>query len=519
MTITDLLTNSAAAFPEKPAAIHHDRQLTFAGLYERSGRLAHALNRSGIPVGSRMAILCENSLEYIIAFFGSAAAALVTVPVDTSLAPEKIAFILRDCDAAVLFVQGKFRRHLAQIVADLPSLKLIICDKSLDKIDLPYATGVLDDMIEHAPKPQAALPITKSLTEEPHQLGAVFYTSGSTGVSKGVMLSHRNLVSNTLATVEYLRLTVGESVMVILPFYYIYGNSLLLTHIACGGTVVLDNRFMYPEVVLDEMEARCVNGFSGVPSHFMILLNNSTFPKRRFEHLRYFTQAGGAMAPEVIRTLADTFPSKELWIMYGQTEAAPRITYLPPERLREKLGSIGIEVPGVTIEILHEDGSPAAINETGELVASGDNVMLGYLNQPEETAQVLKNGKLYTGDLARRDADGYIWITGRRREIIKAGGNRVSAREVEERILEHEGVAEVAVFGVFDDVLGEAIKAVVVNRNGTTLDRKEIQVFVQQKLAIHKVPKYVEFVAELPKLQSGKVNKLLLKEQALQAGK
>ena len=433
--------------------------------------------------------------------------------------PTRSHFILHDCEAAVLFVQAKFRRQLAGIVANLPNLKLVICDKSLEKLELPCRKELLEDLVVAGTAPPAPGAKSFDLTGIPHELGAVFYTSGSTGVSKGVMLSHKNLISNTLATVEYLRLQPGESVMVILPFYYIYGNSLLLTHIACGGAVVLDNRFMYPEVVLDEMEAKQVSGFSGVPSHFMILLNNSTFPKRPLPHLRYFTQAGGAMAPEVIKTLIDVFPSKEIWIMYGQTEAAPRITYLPPEKLREKTGSIGIEVPGVTVEILHEDGTPVPVNETGELVASGDNVMLGYLNQPDETAQVLKAGKLYTGDLARRDDDGYIWITGRRREIIKAGGNRVSAKEVEERILEHQSVAEVAVFGVFDDVLGEAIKAVVVLQNGAVLNQKGLQTFVQQKLAIHKVPKYVLFVDALPKLQSGKVNKLLLKEQSLEAEK
>lgn len=519
MNVADLLTTSAAAFPEKPAAIHHERTITFGELYERVQRFAAGLKAGSLPPGSRMAILCENSIEYVIAYFASFAAGLITVPVDTSLAPDKIRYILKDCDARVLFAQGKFRRHLAGIVDGLDNLQTVICDQSMEKLNIPYEKKLMSDLM---PDNLTVAPPSK-ITHDPgttdHDLAAFFYTSGSTGVSKGVMLSHKNLVSNTLATVEYLRLQPGETVMTILPFYYIYGNSLLLTHIACGGAVVIDNRFMYPEVVLDEMEARQVSGFSGVPSHFMILLNQSTFSQRKLKHLRYFTQAGGAMAPEVIRQVMSVFPDKELWIMYGQTEASPRVTYLPPEKLSEKLGSIGIEVPGVTVEILDESGNPVLTGETGEIVASGDNIMLGYLNQPEETAQVLKNGKLYTGDLARQDKDGYIYITGRRREIIKAGGNRVSAKEVEERILEHEAVAEVAVFGVPDDVLGEAIKAVVVLQEGESLESKNIQTFVQQKLAVHKVPKYVSFTTELPKLNSGKVNKLLLKEQSMEKAK
>lgn len=514
MNIVDLLTTSAAVFPEKPAAIHLERRITFAELYDQVQRLAGSLRAAGLPPDSRMAILCENSIEYIIAYFASFAAGFTTVPIDTSLAPDKVQYILKDCDARVLFVQGKFRRHLKRIVESVDNLQTVICDQAIEKIDIPFEKKLLADLMPDNMAIAPATEIEPELDNAPHELSAFFYTSGSTGVSKGVMLSHKNLISNTLATVEYLRLKPGESVMTILPFYYIYGNSLLLTHVACGGTVVLDNRFMYPEVVLDEMEAKQVSGFSGVPSHFMLLLNQSTFPERKLEHLRYFTQAGGAMAPEVIKQVMSTFPNKELWIMYGQTEASPRVTYLPPEKLAEKIGSIGIEVPGVTVEILDESGQPVPTGETGEIVASGDNIMQGYLNQPEETAQVLKDGKLFTGDLARRDEDGYIFITGRRREIIKAGGNRVSAKEVEERILEHEAVAEVAVFGIPDNVLGEAIMAVVVPQNSASVDTKDIQTFVQQKLAIHKVPKYVSFTSELPKLNSGKVNKLLLKEQA-----
>jgi len=253
-----------------------------------------------------------------------------------------------------------------------------------------------------------------------------------------------------------------------------------------------------------------VTGFSGVPSNFMILLNNPNFCAEKLPHLRYLTQAGGAMAPEVVKRLMAAFPDREICIMYGQTEASPRVTYLPPDMLIKKLGSIGINVPGVEIELLNQDGEPVRTGEVGEIVVSGDNAMLGYLTNPEEQSQVLKDGCLFTGDLAWCDSDGYYYVVSRKKEIIKVGGNRVSAKEVEERILESPKVLEAAVIGVPDDVLGEAIKAVVVLRSGEAADHKEIQDHCRTKLAMHKVPGKIEFVAELPKLQSGKVNKKVL---------
>jgi len=487
--VTDLLAQSAAGFGERIAIKHLEQELDYRSLWAASCRLAARLQRLNLPAESRVAILFENSIDYAVCFFGVMKAGLVAVPMDTSLVPEKLNFVLKDSEARAFLMQSRYRRHLARIIEDVSNLQLIVTDKVLK----PEAIGVT--------------------MEKRHVLAAIFYTSGSTGLPKGVMLSHLNLVSNTMATVKYLRLVPTDSVMVILPFYYIYGNSLLLTHVAVGGTLVIDNRFMYPEVVLDAMEQEQVTGFSGVPSHFMLLLNNSTFVKRNLEHLRYFTQAGGAMAPEVIRRLVEAFPQKETWIMYGQTEAAPRVTWLPPEDVIRKLGSIGIEVPGVTVEIVDDAGSIAPVGKSGELIVIGDNVMMGYWKQPEETAEVLREGRLYTGDLARRDEEGYIYITGRRREIIKSGGNRVSAKEVEERILENEKVAEATVFGVADDILGEAIKAAVVLKPGCIADEKEIQSHCQQTLAVHKVPRFVVFMTELPKLQSGKVNKLVLQHQ------
>ncbi|PWB76161.1 AMP-dependent synthetase, partial [candidate division GN15 bacterium] len=442
MKVHDLLRNAARVFPDRIAVSHEDRRITFGHLNAASDRLAGYLRQLSLNPGDRAAILLENSIEYVVIFFAVLKADLVAVPLDTSLGADSLGKIVADCDARVLFAQAKFRRKLPELLKENTSVATVIADKHVgtgrDNLHPILLESIIGDPPRysepHQPgdrQPSAAeSPLDMSDasgSNSPHELAAVFYTSGSTGAGKGVMLSHRNLVSNTIGTVQYLHLSPNDSVLVILPFYYIYGNSLLLTHVACGGRLIIDNRFLYPEVVLDTMEQERATGFSGVPSNFLILLGNSTFATRKLEHLRYFTQAGGAMAPETIRRLISVFGHKEIFIMYGQTEAAPRVTWLPPNRLNEKVGSIGIAVPGVTIEVLDDNDNPLPVGETGEIVVSGPNVMMGYWNQPADNAEVLRHGKLHTGDLARQDADGYFWVVGRKKEIIKSGGNRVSA--------------------------------------------------------------------------------------------
>jgi acyl-CoA synthetase (AMP-forming)/AMP-acid ligase II len=524
MRLFDLLENGARQFPNNFAVVHGDVKMKYRELYTQSRRLASYLESLNLPAGSRVAILFENSMDYVASFFAVFGAGMVAVPIDTSLTPEKIRFILTDCQAEVLMIQSKYERHLPAIIGDSAPVKYIVIEKAPRyKTDLVTMIAFgeimkkyqdeIDSAIFDNPRPADYLPefdLERESAKAPTDLAAIFYTSGSTGSSKGVMLSHRNLISNTVATVQYLKLTPRDRIMVILPFYYIYGNSLLLTHILVGGTLVIDNRFLYPELVLDTMEKEEVTGFSGVPSNFMILMNNSTFISRKLESLRYFTQAGGAMAPEVVRKLMNAFSHKEIYIMYGQTEAAPRVSYLPPERLKEKVGSIGIPVPGVTIKIFDDDGKEMAPGEDGEIAVYGDNVMLGYWNQPEEQKQVLRDGWLLTGDLGKMDSDGFFYVVGRKKEIIKAGGNRVSAKEVEECLLENPKIAEATVFGVKDDILVEAIKTVIVLKDGVNCDAREIRNFCRAKLADYKIPKYIEFAESLPKYQSGKVNKLLL---------
>ncbi len=522
MKLFDLLLCGASQSPEKAAVVHGDHTISYRDLLVAVVAVARELQR--LPRGSRVAILSENSVNYVISFFAVCRAGLVVVPLDTSLKPEKLHDIIVDCGASTLMVSNRYASMVDSLVSDESPVELVLSEGSLSSkstavshmnmatllADVQDATlqELADSEIDRLSHAEPLL--YDNLPECSDDLAAIFYTSGSTGDSKGVMLSHRNLITNTIATNEYLKLTAEDSVIVILPFYYIYGNSLMLTHVACGGQLVVENRFAYPQVVLQTM-VRCeVTGFSGVPSNFMILLNNAAFTQKQLPHLRYLTQAGGAMPPHVIENLIDVFRDREIYIMYGQTEASPRISYLPPEMLVDNVGSVGVPLKGVAVQICDEAGNELPRDELGEVVVSGDLVMMGYWNQPDEQDQVLKAGRLYTGDLGRIDDDGLLWIVSRKKEIIKVGGHRVSAREVEECIAAHPAIAEVAVVGVPDDTLGEALKAVVVLSNDQTADAKAIQDHCKLKLGPTKAPRHVIFTDALPRYQSGKVNKLAL---------
>jgi long-chain acyl-CoA synthetase len=519
MKLDEFLRQSSDSYPDRVAVSVQGRSITYRELAEAADGLANNLRRLSLGDGARVALLLENSIEYTIAYFGVLEAGLVVVPLDTSANGDTLRLILVDCGVKVLIAQSHFRRQLKVIFETDCGVEVLLCDsipnlgsRSLRALVFDQSLQVEQfDVSETTPSSKAPEAISLCRLGKLHELAAIFYTSGSTGVPKGVMLSQLNLVSNTLATIEYLNLSRDDRTLVILPFYYIYGNSLLLTNIACGACLVIDNRFMYPETVINTMEEQQCTGFSGVPSNFMILLGRSTFASRQFPYLRYFTQAGGAMAPEVTRKLMDAFPDKEIYIMYGQTEAAPRVTYLPPKRLAEKLGSIGVPLTGISVAILDEQQQELPVGITGELVVSGDNVMMGYWCQPDEEQEVLRDGLLFTGDLGFKDEDGFLFIVGRKKEIIKTGGNRVSVKEIEECLIANENILEACVVGVSDRLLGEAIKAVIVLKPGIEPETKGILLHCRRSLADFKVPKIIDIVEALPKYQSGKINKQLLK--------
>ncbi len=279
------------------------------------------------------------------------------------------------------------------------------------------------------------------------------------------MISHKNLIANTSSIVEYLQLTPDDRMLVVLPFYYCYGLSLLHTHLRVGGSIVFNNAFIFLGGVLKSLIDYKCTGFAGVPSHFQILLRKSdSFKQTKFPDLKYVTQAGGKLAPIFIDEFREAHPDVRFVVMYGQTEATARLSWLPPEVYDRRKGSMGKGIPGVELKVVNEKGEPIKPGETGEVIARGDNIMMGYFADEEGTKNAIRNGWLYTGDLGTVDEDGYIYLTARSKEIIKVRGKRISPKEIEAVILALPEVIDCTIEGIEDEIEGEMLKATVTVR-------------------------------------------------------
>jgi len=436
-------------------------------------------------------------------------AGLVCVPLPADVSAPDFNDIRRSIDARVLFAEASAASRLRDHLNGLN----LITDRALSS--LPYIGSQISLLaIELQPRPS----VLRASPAAGDDLAALMFTSGSTGRPRGVMVSHANIIANTESIVEYLRLTNDDRVMSILPFHYCFGASLLHTHLRVGGSLVIDPRFAYPEALLRRMRDTRCTGFAGVPSHYQILLRRSSLKTKTFPDLRYVQQAGGHLAPTFARELREALPATEIFVMYGQTEATARLAYLPPHLFGEKVGSIGKAIPGVKLMVLNESGEQVQVGEVGEIVAEGANITHGYWDDAAETAKSFRAGKLFTGDLATVDSEGYIFIADRVKSFLKCGGRRVSTRQLEELMLELHALQEVAVIGIQDDVLGEAVKAFVVPRNSNLSDlENRLLQHCRERMPQEFIPKQIVVLDGLPKNSTGKVLKANLNELELRA--
>jgi acyl-CoA synthetase (AMP-forming)/AMP-acid ligase II len=495
--------------PDAPAVATPTARLSYAELAERVRAFAAQLSAGGVGPGDRVLLALPNTPATVVAGLAVHALGGTAVEVNREWGKDVLADIVARAGIRSAVVWGRDARIWGQVAAMVQLPPLWVVHPGAMPESLTSALGGVeaallmeDGRVDPARRPAPAPP-TPAL--QPDSPALILYTSGSTGRPRGVVQTFRNVDANTRSIVEYLGLGPGDRALLVLPLYYCYGRSVLQTHLFAGGSIYLDNRFAFPRVVLESIGSEACTGFAGVPLTFEIIRRQVDVSTLSMPRLRYLTQAGGAMAPDTIGWVRQAFRPARLFVMYGQTEATARLSYLHPDRAEDKAGSIGIPIPGVELRVADEAGRTLAPGETGHLVARGDNVTLGYLDDPEATAAILHDGWLWTGDLAYGDADGFFFHQGRSTEILKIGGHRVSPVEIEQVVALHPDVVEAAVIGEKDGLKGEVAVAFVVVQPGRALDEEDLRRFCRERLPAFKVPVRFRQVDSMPRNEAGKL--------------
>lgn len=486
MNVCDFLLENSANL-EKEAVVGRE-SILFTALSSDVMKVARAF-RQKHGENNYVLILSENSRFFITVYLALMKSGNICVPLNPAIETENLDKVLEKTSSGIAFISKRYQARFKDYQFTV------------------YDHESTDQWCSTSGNPEKFLPENGF---DENRLAEIIFTSGSTGEQKGVMITHRNIIANTESIIEYLKLTQTDIIEVVMPFYYCYGLSLLHTHLRVGGAVHMNNAFIFVGSVIDDLNKYSCTGFAGVPSHYQILLRKTKdFKNTAFHSLRYVTQAGGKLHNAFIEEFTEAFPGIKFYVMYGQTEATARLSYLPPEDLPEKIGSLGKGIPGVTLKVTGEDGNSVKPGETGEILAKGDNIMAGYFRDPETTAATIIDGWLHTGDMATVDNDGYIFLQSRAKEIIKVRGIRISPKEIEAVIVTYPGVIDCTISAINDDITGEAIKATVYV-NETELDQfseEAIRQYCAANLASYKVPQQVVFETKLTFNAAGKKSK------------
>ncbi|MEN6299261.1 MAG: AMP-binding protein [Anaerolineaceae bacterium] len=486
MNITEYLLEHGRN--EQTAIISGGISYSYSDLRRALGSFSVSLKSLDVQPGDRIGILASNSFFWITAYLAIMGLGGVAVPFAPVILPDTFRKHERFVHCKAICIE---RRYFNKYISVLPEKTPLIFDHQSSLLESNRA------------------PITVPIDED--QDAAFMFTSGTTALPRVVRVTHKNIRANTESIITSLGLTSSERILAVLPFYYCFGTSLLHTHLRVGGTLVLANNFVYPEIILDLMEQTDCTAIAGVPSTFQTLLRNTTFPKRTLPHLFKVQQAGGKLHEVLLKELIDTLPQAEIFVMYGQTEATARLSCLPPEKLETKLGSIGKGIPGVELSVVNEFNQPVETGQVGEIIARGDNISPGYLNDPQGTYEKFPGGVLHTGDIASVDMDGYITIVDRMSDFIKSQGYRISSQEIEANVLTLTDIVSAAAVGEPDLAHGEAIHLFVTLRSSSQLNTNDILAHCRRVLPRYMVPHKVDIIKRMPLNANGKIMKSQLK--------
>lgn len=514
----ELIAHSANSFPNSNALTFGGKSIAYDDLHDRVASFASGLMDLGIRRGQRVAIYLEKRFETVIASFGAPAAGGVFVPLNPLLKAEQVGYILRDCNVSVLITSSERLALLDETLATCPELQHVVV------LDAGESLPVIDGLNLCRWSELLAMPAKPGHRVIDTDVVSILYTSGSTGKPKGVVLSHRNMVAGAKSVASYLENNAGDTLLAALPLSFDAGFSQLTTAFHVGARVVLLN-YLLPRDVLKTIERETVTGLTAVPPLY-IQLTQLKWPESISEHLRYFANTGGRMPRETLDALRRHLPKTKPYLMYGLTEAF-RSTYLPPAEVDRRPDSIGKAIPNAEILVLREDGTHCSPNEPGELVHRGALVGMGYWNDPEKTAErykplpanvpgreaglVLPEIAVFSGDTVRMDDEGFLYFIGRRDEMMKTSGYRVSPTEVEEILYATKLVGECVAFGVDHDTLGQAIQVIVTPPSNGDMDTSALLAECRMRMPAYMVPAGISVRSgPLPRNPNGKIDRKTL---------
>ena len=517
--LPDLLLESARRTPESEALRYRGEGLGYAALARCVEHAGRGLLDLGIGRGERVAVYLEKRLETVIAFYAAAWAGAAFVPINPILKPRQVAHILRDCNVRILVTSASRQALLAEQLASCGDLDhVVLVDAPPEPArPRPYAITTWEQLVRSGDA--ADRPRHRVIDLD---MAAILYTSGSTGKPKGVVLSHRNLVVGAESVSHYLRNDRSDRILSVLPLSFDAGLSQVTTGLCVGATVVLMN-YLLPRDILKTLAAEAITGLTGVPP-LWIQLAQLDWPHAAVEQLRYIANTGGAMPTATLRRLRAALPETDVYLMYGLTEAF-RSTYLPPSEVDRRPESIGQAIPNAEILVLRDDGTLCGANEPGELVHRGALVALGYWNNPEATAERFRPaprrpGELslpeiavWSGDTVRRDEDGFFYFIGRRDDMIKTSGFRVSPSEVEEVVYASGLVGEAAALGVAHPMLGQAVVVAAAANGHAELEPEAVLAHCRKELPAYMVPLSIVPRPSLPRNPNGKVDRKKLADE------
>lgn len=503
-SLADLVADTARSDGSKLALIFQDRSIAYADLDAMIEQTADRLAALGIERGERVAVHLPNIPQFVVAYFAIARIGGIVVPVNVHYKAEELAHVLDDSEAAAIIVYEAFRSTAIEALNAARSVRLVVV-AGAD----PGETVPLEAVGAEAPRRRQTI-------VSPDDIAAICYTSGTTGRSKGAMLTHRNLLANCdqMQHLPAFHFEPSDVTLVVLPLFHIYGmNCGMNATLRVGGTAVLVPRFE-PLPVLDLIQRHRCTVFLGAPPMYVAWTNLPALASYDLSSLRYVASGAAALPAHVLERF-EALTGARIYEGYGLTETSP-VTHTNAAGPRVKPGTIGCPIPGVEAKLVDNSDREVPLGAEGEIVVRGANVMLGYWRQPEATAEVLRAGWFHTGDVATLDADGYYTIVDRKKDMINAGGFKVWPREVEEVLYRHPAVREVAVVPAPDSYVGERPVAYVALKEGTVCTAEEIIAYCRERLAAYKAPVRVEFRPDLPKLPTGKVLRRVLREEARQ---